>query len=88
MSAETTPVMRDLGNLEKLSAESVEEKNCKFSIDDGKNFLPPRNHDTPPPLGKIMVRLLEIFYVSVNSDCLLLTAPGHRTKVDNWDVGI
>ena len=27
----------------------VEEKTCKHSIDGGKNFLPPRNHDTPPP---------------------------------------
>ena len=25
----------------------VEEKTCKRSIDGGKNFLPPRNHDTP-----------------------------------------
>ena len=32
-----------------MSALSVEEKNCRCSIDGGKNFLPPRNHDTPLP---------------------------------------
>ena len=31
----------------KLSAQLVEKKNCKCSVDGGKNFLAPRNHDTP-----------------------------------------
>ena len=52
LSAETTYVMQDLGNLKKLSAAGVEEKTCKRSIDGGKNFLPPRNPDTPPPPGE------------------------------------
>ena len=45
--------MQDLGNLKKLSAQPEwRKKTCKHLIDGGKNFLPPRNHNTPQ--GKIM----------------------------------
>ena len=48
LSAEITYVMQDLGNLKKIVCTArVEEKTCKHSVDDGKNFLPPRNHDPP-----------------------------------------
>ena len=42
------------GILKQLSAQPEwKKKTCKCSIDGGKTFLPPRNHDTPP--RKIMV---------------------------------
>ena len=46
MSADTTPVMRDLGNLKKMSAASGEKFARAQSMVE-KNFLLPRNHDTP-----------------------------------------
>ena len=52
--------MQDLVNIKKLSAQPEwRKKTCKRSIDGGKNFLSPRNHDYPPsPGGEIMVRPL------------------------------
>ena len=48
LSAETTYVMQDLGNIKKVVCTAgVDEKTCKCSIDGGKSSLPPGNHDTP-----------------------------------------
>ena len=45
------------GIFKKLSAQPEwRKKTCKCSIDGGKTFLPPRNHDPPRPPRKIMVR--------------------------------
>ena len=35
--------------IKNICKAGVEEKACKRSIDGGKKFLPPRNHDTPLP---------------------------------------
>ena len=50
------------GESEKLFCTAgVEEKTCKRSIDGGKNFMPPRNHDTSPG-EKVMVRPLIVMF--------------------------
>ena len=55
LSAETTYVMQDLGNLKKLSAQPEwRKKTCKCSIDGGKISCLPEI--TIPPREKIMVR--------------------------------
>ena len=49
LSAETTYVMQDLGNLKKIVCTAgVEEKLASAQPMVEKNFIPPRNHATPP----------------------------------------
>ena len=51
LSAETSYVMQDLGNLKKncLHSRSGGKKLAIAQSIVEKNFLPPRNHNTPPP---------------------------------------
>ena len=56
----------------------VEEKNCKRSIDGGKNFLPSRNHDTPgggnngPSLTYLFFHLINIVQHMTSQILLIL----------------